>query len=67
MKVIFSADENSIVVGDKTGDVYLLNLDSNESEFKLIMGHLSMLTDLVKTLKPFFFNFYSILTRFFFF
>lgn len=47
-KLLINKDESTILLGDKTGDVYGLNLnDLENSEFKLIMGHLSMLTDMV--------------------
>jgi hypothetical protein len=47
-KMITNKSESAIILGDKTGDVYSLNLESLETnEFNLIMGHLSMLTDIV--------------------
>lgn len=48
-KIVFNKSEKLIVVGDKTGDVYVLNIEDDlpNQEFKLVMGHLSMLTDLV--------------------
>lgn len=47
-KIVFNKSEKLIVVGDKTGDVYVLNIEDDlpNQEFKLVMGHLSMLTDL---------------------
>lgn len=52
-KLIGNRDETVLILGDKTGDVYSLSIadsDLAQSEFKLIMGHLSMLTDLVITI-----------------
>lgn len=45
-----NSEESLIILGDKTGDVYSLTIDPQTletEEFKLIMGHLSMLTDMV--------------------
>ena len=49
-KMIYNKDETVLLLGDKTGDVYSLDMSQNgleTNEFKLLMGHLSMLTDLV--------------------
>lgn len=49
-KIIFTKDESTLLLADKTGDVYSLNLKAenlDEATFKPLMGHLSMLTDLV--------------------
>jgi hypothetical protein len=54
--MISTQNESCIILGDKTGDVYSLNIEQSNietSEFKLIMGHLSMLTDLVVTIIKF--------------
>lgn len=42
-------EEDYLLIGDKTGDVYMLKLDLNnleQTEVKLLMGSLSMLTDM---------------------
>ncbi len=49
-KIIYTKNESNLLLADKTGDVYSLNLKVNNFEdvsFKPLMGHLSMLTDLV--------------------
>ena len=48
--MIYTKDESTILLADKTGDLYTLDIKSENLEkatFKLLMGHLSMLTDLV--------------------
>ncbi|CAF0977169.1 unnamed protein product [Brachionus calyciflorus] len=46
-KLLVNQEETTVILGDKTGDVYSLSLnDLENNEFKLIMGHLSMLTDM---------------------
>lgn len=48
-KLIHSNDEQSVLIGDKTGDVYVMKLDLDnldQCEVKLLMGSLSMLTDM---------------------
>ena len=49
-KMIYTKDESTILLADKTGDLYTLDFNGQNLEsgsFKLLMGHLSMLTDLV--------------------
>lgn len=49
-KLIYNKDETELLIADKTGDVYTLNLDDyDKNDIKLLMGHLSMLTDLKLT------------------
>ncbi|KAK6191854.1 hypothetical protein SNE40_003438 [Patella caerulea] len=45
--VVFSQDETSIIVSDKSGDVYRFVLHDEEKEGELLLGHLSMLLDLI--------------------
>lgn len=48
--MIHDKNESLLLIADKTGDVYKLALDDLETnEVKLLMGHLSMLTDLKLT------------------
>uniref|UniRef100_A0A8D8SC79 tRNA (Guanine-N(7)-)-methyltransferase non-catalytic subunit wdr4 n=1 Tax=Cacopsylla melanoneura TaxID=428564 RepID=A0A8D8SC79_9HEMI len=47
-KILFSPDSKNIVVGDKTGDVFLYKIYSDEKETSLL-GHLSMVLDIVMT------------------
>ncbi|KAL1458137.1 hypothetical protein WDU94_008308 [Cyamophila willieti] len=47
-KILFSPDSRNIVVGDKTGDVFLYNIFSDEKETALL-GHLSMVLDIIMT------------------
>lgn len=47
-KIIFTPDNKYIVVGDKTGDVFLYKLYSDEKE-TLLLGHLSIILDIVMT------------------
>lgn len=48
--MIYKKDESELLIADKTGDVYTLNLeDFEKSELKLLMGHLSVITDLKLT------------------
>jgi len=42
-------DENCILVGDKYGDVYKCSLKDDEDKPKLLLGHLSMVLDMVCT------------------
>ena len=52
-KLIYTDDENTLILGDKTGDVYTLNIDLktlNDQKLNLLMGHLSMITDMVNTI-----------------
>jgi tRNA (guanine-N(7)-)-methyltransferase subunit TRM82 len=43
-------DETSLLISDKTGDVYTLNMrDLENSQVKILMGHLSVLTDMKLT------------------
>ena len=49
-KLIANSSETVLVLADKTGNVLSLSVEPQEldtSEFKLMMGHLSMITDLV--------------------
>ena len=47
-KLISNSDESDLIMCDKTGDVYTLNIDNMEkNEFELSMGHMSMLIDMV--------------------
>jgi WD40 repeat protein len=51
VKLISKSDESLIVIGDKTGDVYTFQIgqspiEMEKEEIKIIMGHLSVLTDI---------------------
>lgn len=49
-KIIYTNDESTLLIADKTGDVYTMDMNNIEtSEVKLLMGHLSMITDLKLT------------------
>ena len=49
-KIIYTNDESTLIIADKTGDVYTLNMkDIETSEVTSLMGHLSMITDLKLT------------------
>jgi len=45
-KVIFTSDSKSILIADKNGDVYQIETES-ASEPRLLLGHLSMLLDVL--------------------
>lgn len=45
-KIIFTPDDKAIVVGDKTGDVFLYDIYSDKKE-TLLLGHLSMVLDII--------------------
>jgi len=45
-KVIFDKEANSVIVVDKSGDVFQFAIKSEEKEGKCILGHLSMLLDI---------------------
>ena len=48
MVVCFTRDENSVLVGDKTGEVHLLSLTDWTSDGDVhLLGHFSMLLDMV--------------------
>ena len=49
MTLRFARSEDKVIVGDKSGDVYSFSMTEPEEEGKLLMGHLSMLLDLVCT------------------
>ena len=49
-KFLTNSSESKLVIGDKTGDVYLMDLKTEnleQSQPQLLMGHMSMLTDMV--------------------
>ena len=46
-RVIFTNTTEEIVVGDKAGDVYSFSIKNPTEDGKLLMGHLSMLLDIV--------------------
>lgn len=48
-KVIFSPKSDCIIVADKSGDVYLHYLSNFEKPGELILGHVSMLLDVLVT------------------
>ena len=51
--VIFSPDNRYIIVADKFGDVYRVDIESshgNDMPWRLILGHTSMVSDLVRLL-----------------
>lgn len=49
-KFVYDRNELNLLIADKTGDVYRLILDDlNNNEVELLMGHLSMLTDIKLT------------------
>ena len=49
-KMVFSnTDSGYLVVADKNGDVYSLDISQPNSKPKLILGHLSMLLDICLT------------------
>ena len=53
-KMIYKKDESELLISDKTGDAYTLDMnDLENSQVKLLMGHLSVITDL-KVLTDFF-------------
>ena len=46
-KMLYTKTEADLLITDKTGDVFTVNMDAYQaSEVVLLMGHLSMLTDL---------------------
>lgn len=45
-KIIFDKDATSILIADKSGDVFQFVIESEEKEGKCILGHLSMLLDI---------------------
>jgi tRNA (guanine-N(7)-)-methyltransferase subunit TRM82 len=46
-KMIYTRSESELLITDKTGDVYSVCMDAYETaEVVLLMGHLSMLTDI---------------------
>lgn len=45
-KILFSPDAKTIVLGDKTGDVFLYDIFSDQKETSLL-GHLSMVLDII--------------------
>lgn len=50
-KFLTNSSESKLVIGDKTGDVYLMDLkveNLEQSQPQLLMGHMSMLTDMVR-------------------
>lgn len=47
-KIIFTPDNNNVIVGDKTGDVFLYELYSDKKEL-LLLGHLSIVLDILMT------------------
>lgn len=49
-KMIYTKTESDLLITDKTGDVFTVNMDACEtSEVALLMGHLSMITDVKLT------------------
>lgn len=49
-KMIYKKDESELLISDKTGDAYTLDMnDLENSQVKLLMGHLSVITDLKLT------------------
>lgn len=48
-KIIFTPSDKSVVVADKTGDVYLYSLVDNNPKGTLLLGHLSILLDVLIT------------------
>jgi tRNA (guanine-N(7)-)-methyltransferase subunit TRM82 len=44
--VLFDKDATSILIADKSGDVFQFIIESEEKEGKCILGHLSMLLDI---------------------
>ncbi|XP_031557155.1 tRNA (guanine-N(7)-)-methyltransferase non-catalytic subunit wdr4-like [Actinia tenebrosa] len=44
--ILFTKDENYIVVADKTGDVYKFSTNDVHSEGILLLGHISMIMDM---------------------
>ncbi|XP_073986344.1 tRNA (guanine-N(7)-)-methyltransferase non-catalytic subunit wuho [Rhodnius prolixus] len=47
--IIFSPNDEVIAVADKSGDVFLFSVKSPEKEGEFILGHISMLLDLLIT------------------
>jgi hypothetical protein len=49
-KLVIDKNESKILIADKTGDVYSLDFcgQSKPAEPKLLMGHVSMMTDMVR-------------------
>ncbi|KAK9511244.1 hypothetical protein O3M35_005838 [Rhynocoris fuscipes] len=47
--LVFSGNSENIAVADKSGDVYLYSVESADTKGELILGHVSMLLDLVIT------------------
>jgi len=45
-KIIFDKDATSVIIADKSGDVFQFVIKSEEKEGKCILGHLSMLLDI---------------------
>lgn len=47
-KIIFTPDDKNLIVGDKTGDVFLYDIYSDKKE-TLLLGHLSIVLDIIMT------------------
>ncbi len=48
MVLCFTTDEKSLLVGDKTGEVHLYALDDWDTAGRHLLGHFSMLLDMVR-------------------
>ena len=48
VKLLSTNDESKLLVADKSGDVYILDLNNlQNTDFTLLMGHISSLLDVV--------------------
>ena len=64
MALTFDMSETALYVADKAGDVYRYAIEDDAKEPSLILGHVSMLLDVVCTLLHVFpFPFFYILER----
>nr|XP_018906832.1 PREDICTED: tRNA (guanine-N(7)-)-methyltransferase non-catalytic subunit wdr4-like [Bemisia tabaci]XP_018906833.1 PREDICTED: tRNA (guanine-N(7)-)-methyltransferase non-catalytic subunit wdr4-like [Bemisia tabaci]XP_018906834.1 PREDICTED: tRNA (guanine-N(7)-)-methyltransferase non-catalytic subunit wdr4-like [Bemisia tabaci]XP_018906835.1 PREDICTED: tRNA (guanine-N(7)-)-methyltransferase non-catalytic subunit wdr4-like [Bemisia tabaci]XP_018906836.1 PREDICTED: tRNA (guanine-N(7)-)-methyltransf len=48
-KICFTADSESVIVADKSGEVLSFNLDSSKEEGTFLLGHVSILLDMILT------------------
>ncbi|XP_018901250.2 tRNA (guanine-N(7)-)-methyltransferase non-catalytic subunit wuho [Bemisia tabaci] len=48
-KICFTADSKNVIVADKAGEVFSFNLDSAEEKGTFLLGHVSILLDMILT------------------
>ncbi|KAI3646809.1 hypothetical protein MP228_009737 [Amoeboaphelidium protococcarum] len=47
INLIFTADDDKLLMGDKFGDVYSLSVKDPDAKLELVLGHVSLLTDIL--------------------